>query len=295
MYRTVLAYSGMCLIWGTTWLAIKIGLHALGPLTGVGLRFVIAGLFLFAVAAVARALRPLREMPWRLIVVFAIALFGLDYILTYTAETRLDSGLVSVLFGTAPFFTFGFGQVMVGERTTPRVWLGALIAFAGVVVISLTGQVRGSPLFALCAIGSAAVAAFANVYAKRHSHHDPLLTLPPSMFIAGSSILIVGLIFERTDWHAAVAPSSLAALLYLAIFGSGIAFFLDLWVLKRLRAWVVGMSSLIFPVIAITVGIVFGGEHFGWRELGGSLLVIAGIAIALTAPVTYAQPDTQAA
>ena len=79
------------------------------------------------------------------------------------------------------------------------------------------------------------------------------------------------------------APS-LAALLYLAIFGSGIAFFLNLWVLKRLPVWIVGMSSLVFPVIAITVGILFGGEHFGTRELLGSLLVIAGMAIALTAP-----------
>ena len=272
----------MCLIWGTTWLAIKIGLHTLGPLTGVGLRFVIASVFLFAVAAATKSLLPLREMPWKLIVVFSIMLFGLNYILTYEAETRLDSGLVSVLFGTLPFFTFGLGHLMVGEKTTPRIWSGALIAFAGVAVISLGGQVRGSPLFALCAIGAAAVSAFANVYAKRHSHHDPLVTLPPSMFIAGGTILIAGLIFERTDWPAVAGPASLASLLYLAIFGSGIAFFLNLWVLKRLPVWIVGLSSLIFPVIAITVGILFGGEHFGWREVAGSLLVIAGIAIALT-------------
>ncbi len=281
MYRTVLAYAGMCLIWGTTWLAIKIGLHTLPPLTGVGLRFVIAGVFLFGVAAFAGALRPAREIPWKLVAVLATTLFGLNYILTYVAETRLDSGLVSVLFGTLPFFTFGIGHVMVGERTTPRIWIGALIAFAGVAVISLAGQVSGSPLFALCAIAAAAVSSFANVYAKRHSHHDPLLTLPPSMLLAGGVILVAGLIFERTNWAAAFTPPSLVALLYLAIFGSGIAFFLNLWVLKRLPVWVVGMSSLIFPVIAITVGILFGGEHFGWRELVGSLLVIAGMAIAL--------------
>ena len=280
----IAAYCGMCLIWGTTWLAIKIGLHTLGPLTGVGLRFVIAALFLFAIAAVSRALRPLREIPWKLVAVFATTLFGLNYILTYTAETRLDSGLVSVLFGTLPFFTFGFGHVMVHERTTPRIWIGASIAFAGVAVISLAGQVQGSPLFALCAIAAAGVSAFANVYAKRHSHHDPLLTLPPSMFIAGAVILVAGLIFERTDWSAVTTAPSLAALLYLAIFGSGIAFFLNLWVLHRLPVWIVGMSSLIFPVIAITVGILFGGEQFGTRELAGSLLVIAGMAIALSAP-----------
>lgn len=272
----------MCLIWGTTWLAIKVGLHTLGPLTGVGLRFVIAGLFLFGIAALTGALRPLREIPWKLIAVFATMLFGLNYVLTYVAETRLDSGLVSVLFGTVPFFTFGLGHLMVGEHTTPRIWIGALIALAGVAVISLAGQVHGSPLFAFSAVGAAGVSAYANVYAKRHSHHDPLLTLPPSMLLSGAAVLIVGLILERTDWPAVVAPSSLTALLYLAIFGSGIAFFLNLWVLKRLPVWTVGMSALVFPVIAITVGILFGGEHFGWRELGGSLLVIAGMGVALT-------------
>lgn len=280
----IAAYCGMCLIWGTTWLAIKIGLHTLGPLTGVGVRFIIAAVFLYAVAAVSGALRPLRDVPWKLVAVFAITLFGLNYILTYTAETRLDSGLVSVLFGTLPFFTFGFGHAMVRERTTPRIWLGALIAFGGVAVISLAGQVRGSPLFALCAIAAAGVSAFANVYAKRHSHHDPLLTLPPSMFIAGAAIAIAGLLFEHTNWAAVMTAPSLAALLYLAIFGSGIAFFLNLWVLHRMPVWIVGMSSLIFPVIAITVGILFGGEHFSARELVGALLVIAGMAIALTAP-----------
>src|SRR5438270_7476932 len=121
--RIWLAYAGMCVIWGTTWLAIKVGLHALGPLTGVGLRFLIAGSFLFAVAAVRGELRPPKDLPWRLIAVLATLLFGLNYVLTYTSETRLDSGLVAVLFGTLPFFAFGFAHTMLGERTTPRVWI----------------------------------------------------------------------------------------------------------------------------------------------------------------------------
>jgi len=285
-----LAYAGMCLIWGTTWLAIKVGLHALAPLTGVGLRFLIAGAFLYAFAAIRGELRPWREVPWKLVLVLAALLFGLNYVLTYAAEVKLDSGLVAVLFGTLPFFAFAFAHAMLGEKITPRVWTGSILAFGGVVVISLVGQVRGEPLFALAAIGAAASSAFANVYAKRHSGHRPLLTLPPAMMIAGAIVFGIGLIAERTDWTLALSGSSLLVLLYLSIFGSGIAFFLMMWVLQRLPVSIVGLSSLVYPVIAIVVGSLFGGEYFTWRELLGSGLVVIGLWLALRAPPEQAIP-----
>ncbi|MEO6834554.1 MAG: EamA family transporter [Candidatus Tumulicola sp.] len=285
------AYAGMCAIWGTTWLAIKVSLQYLPPMTGVGLRFVIAGLLLYAAAAGLGALRPLREVPWKLVSVLAGFLFGLNYVLTYVAETRLDSGLVAVLFGTLPFFVFAFAHLLANERTTARIWLGALVAFAGVGVISLAGQVRGSPLFALAAVGAAAVSAFGNVYAKRHSHHQPLLVLPPAMLLAGIAVGALGLATERTHWDRAFSAPSLAALLYLAILGSGIAFFLNLWVLHRVAAWIVGLSALIIPVIAVAVGIFLGGETFTWRELIGSALVVLGIWIALSQRERVEPPD----
>lgn len=278
----VAAYAGMCAIWGTTWLAIKVSLHYLPPMTGVGLRFAIAGSLLYAVAAASGALRPVRDVPWKLVLVLACFLFGLNYVLTYVAETRLDSGLVAVLFGTLPFFVFAFGHALANERTTPRIWFGAVVAFAGVAVISLAGAIRGSPLFALAAVAAAAVSAFGNVYAKRHSHHDPLLTLPPAMLLAGLAVGALGLTFERPHWDLALKPESLAALLYLAILGSGVAFFLNLWVLHRVAAWIVGLSALIIPVIAVAVGILLGGETFTRRELIGCGLVVLGIWIALS-------------
>jgi drug/metabolite transporter (DMT)-like permease len=278
----VAAYAGMCAIWGTTWLAIKVSLHYLPPMTGVGLRFAIAGSLLYAVAAASGALRPVRDVPWKLVLVLACFLFGLNYVLTYVAETRLDSGLVAVLFGTLPFFVFAFGHALANERTTPRIWFGAVVAFAGVAVISLAGAIRGSPLFALAAVAAAAVSAFGNVYAKRHSHHDPLLTLPPAMLLAGLAVGALGLTFERPHWDLALKPESLAALLYLAILGSGVAFFLNLWVLHRVAAWIVGLSALIIPVIAVAVGIFLGGEIFTRREIIGCGLVVLGIWIALS-------------
>lgn len=277
----IAAYAGMCLIWGTTWLGIKIGLQTLPPLTGVGLRFAIAGLLLAIVAAARGEIRPLRAYPWRVIAVLGLLLFSLNYVLNYVAETRLDSGLVSVLFGTMPFFTFAIGASMIGERARLVVLLGAILAFAGVAVISLAGEIRGSMLFVLCGIAAAATAALGNVYAKAHSHQPPLVTLPPAMFLSGAIVTVLGLLFERTQWSAVLTPQSLGALLYLAIFGSCIAFFLMMWLLQRIPAYTVSLGSLIYPIVALSVGVAFGGEHVGARELAGSALVIAGLALAL--------------
>jgi drug/metabolite transporter (DMT)-like permease len=276
-----IAYAIMCLIWGTTWLVIKIGLHSIGPLTSVGLRFIIAGMLLYIIAALRRELCPLRDLPWKLICTLALFTFAIDYGLIYVAETRLDSGLVAVLFGTLPFFSFGFASVMIGERTTPRTLLGAGVAFVGVAIISLSGAAHGSPLFALATIAAAASAAYANVYAKGFGHVSPLVTLPPSMLLGGAPLFIIGIASEATQWSLALSASSIAALLYLAIVGSGVALFLMLWLLARLSAGVVGLSTLVFPVIAVAVGALFGGERFTGQELIGAAFVIAGMAAAL--------------
>lgn len=276
-----LVYTLMCLIWGTTWLAIKIGLHGMGPLTGVGARFLLAGLLLFALAVARREIRPLRDLPWKLIGVLAGFTFGADYTLIYVGETHVDSGLTSVVFGILPFFTFGFARLLANERISARAVAGSVFAFAGVAAISLGGATHGSPVYVLAIIGAAAAAAFATSYAKRYAELSPLTTLPPAMTIAGLAILGAGLLFERTDWHQAASVSSIAALLYLTVAGSCIAFCCMLWLLERLPAGVIGMSSLTFPVIALTAGALFAGEHMGAREFAGSALVLFGMAVAL--------------
>ena len=276
---TVGAYALMCLIWGTTWFAIRVSLHSLPPISGAGIRFLVAGLALYTMTLFRP--RTATPFPWKLVAILATFLFGMNYMLTYYAETRLDSGLVSVLFGTLPFFVFALGA-LVREQTTPRIWIGTTIGFLGVGVISLTSQVQASPLAALAVIGAAASSAFANVYAKRHSHHDPLRTLPPAMLIAGALMTIIGIPTEHPSLHNALTPSSIQSVLYLALAGSGLAFFLNFWLLQRIEVWKVGLSSLIIPVLAVAVGIIFGGEQASAREFLGGAIVIAGMSLALS-------------
>jgi len=278
----VLAYATCVLIWGTTWLAIKFALLGFPAVFGAGVRFVVASALLYATGSFVRGNARREAPPLHLVVVLAFTMFGVNYALTYLAETHLASGLVAVLFGTLPFFVFGFAHVLVGERATGRTIGGAALALAGVALISLAGAVHGDLAFVIAAIVAAASSGFANVYLKRFSHASPFATLPPAMLLAGICLMAYGALFERIDLHLALQPAPLAAVAYLAVFGSAIAFYLNHWLLQRIDSGIMGLSALMIPVIAVGVGAAFGGERLGPRDLVGALLVVAGTSIAMT-------------
>ena len=277
----VAAYATCVLVWSTTWLAIKIALHGFPSVFGAGVRFVLASAVLYGIGAILRVDLRRNAPPWHLVFVLALTMFGLNYALTYVAETHLASGLVAVLFGTMPFFIFAFAHAMVGERATRTTIAGALVALGGVALISLAGGVRGDLVYILAAIVASASSGFANVYLKRFASAEPLATLPPAMLLAGCGLIVYGALFERVDLHAALAPAPLAAVAYLAIFGSAIAFYLNHWLLQRIDSGIMGLSALMIPALAVAVGVVFGGEVLGPRDVFGAVLVVAGVWISL--------------
>jgi drug/metabolite transporter (DMT)-like permease len=277
----VVAYAAMVSIWGTTWLGIKVALTGVTPIAGSGVRFILAGLLMYAVASLMRVRVRSHDAPMHLILVLAAAMFGIPYALTYFAETHLSSGIVAVLFGTQPFFTFALAYIFLRERPGPLAIAGAGIAFAGVWLISINGDAGGALVFIIATLAGAISSAIANVYLKRFSHAEPLGVLPPAMLIAGVALTLCGALAEHPVWANMVAPGPLAATLYLAIFGSAIAFYLNHWLLQRISSSVVGLSSLMIPVIAVAVGALFGGEHFDGRDVAGALCVVAGLWLSL--------------
>src|SRR6185312_351080 len=136
MMRKIILFSLLCLIWGSTWLAIKVGYGGLGPFTVAALRFVIAAAVLCAIVPIVGARWPRGRTEWTLVLVVGLLLFGGDYGLIYWAEQYIDSGLTAVLFGTFPLATMLAAHVYVpGEQLTGRKLAGAAIAFAGVVAL----------------------------------------------------------------------------------------------------------------------------------------------------------------
>ena len=284
-WAVIAAYAATVLIWGTTWLGIKVSLASIPPLAGAGFRFILAGLALYAIGLALRIDFRKYAPPWHLVAVLALTMFGLNYALTYFAETHLSSGLVAVLFGTMPFFIFAFAHVMVGERANRATIGGALLALAGVATISLVGDIRGGLLFIGAALVASASSAFANVYLKRFNGADPLATLPPAMLLAGVGLAASGLLFEHVDRATALSLPSMLALGYLALFGSALAFYLNHWLLQRISSSAMGLSALLIPVIAVAFGILVGGERFSIRDVTGALLVIAGVWLAIGHPL----------
>src|SRR6202011_1374373 len=118
-----------------------------------------------------------------------------------------------------PFFVFAFGALMIGERVGITVVAGAALALAGVAAISIGSDTHGPPPYVLATLGAAASSAFANVELKKFAASDPFRTLPPAMLLAGATMLVLGIAFEHPDWKRGTSPSSLAAVLYLAVLG----------------------------------------------------------------------------
>ncbi len=277
--KVIAAYATCVLIWGTTWLGIKVSLASIPPLAGAGFRFIVAGLVLYALALIRRVNLRRETPPLGVVFTLALTMFGLNYALTYSAETHLASGLVAVLFGTLPFFGFVFAHYLVGERTHRYTILGALVALGGVATISISGSERVDVLYVLAALGAAGTSGFANVYLKKFAHSEPLATLPPAMLLAGVVMAICGTLLGGVDIGRATSLNSLLAIAYLALCGSALAFYLNHWLLQRINAGIMSLSALMIPVIAVIVGVTVGHEAFSVREILGALLVVAGVGL----------------
>src|SRR5687767_15042202 len=164
-------YVLLCVIWGSTWLAIKVGYGGLGPFNVAALRFFIAGLVFVPLVPMFGARWPQGRSEWMLVTFVGVVLFGIDFGLIYWGEQFLDSGLTAILFATLPLITIVIAHLYLpGDRITPRKLAGTLLAFCGVVAL-FGDNVRIDPSKAVQMLGivaSAACAAAAGVASKRH-------------------------------------------------------------------------------------------------------------------------------
>ena len=165
---SVALYALLCVIWGSTWLVIKIGYGGLGPFTVAALRFLLAGALLTIVVPALGARWPRGRVEWSVVLCVGVVLFGADYGLIYWGEQFIDSGLTAILFATLPLFTVALAHVYIpGDHITPRKLAGTLLAFLGVV--ALFGE---SLRLDADTLGAMAAIIVATVFAARRKHVD---------------------------------------------------------------------------------------------------------------------------
>jgi len=280
----VIGFGLLCLIWGSTWLVIKVGYGGLGPFTVAGLRFAIAAAVLSAIVPMVGARWPRGRSEWTLVLVVGLLLFGGDYGLIYWAEQYIDSGLTAILFGTFPLMTMLAAHAYVpGEQFTARKLAGAALAFAGVVALfgdRLT--VNTSALGPMAAVlGAVACAAVSNVATKRHGKALHSASLNATTTMVGAVVLL-GLAW-MTGERLALPPDakSWMAVAYLSIVGSVIAFLIYFSLLKTWNATTVSFFAVFTPVIAIVLGALVLGERLSTWSVAGTALILAGVAMTL--------------
>jgi drug/metabolite transporter (DMT)-like permease len=274
------AFVALCLIWSSTWLAIKLGLRDLPPISFVALRFIIAVVVLLAISIGRVRLMPRERGDFKLLAWTGVLMFCVNYALLFWAELYVSSGLSAVLQATIPIFGMVFAHYVIPSEPLRGARIaGALVALGGVAVIcSRLFDFGGLLAFwgGVAIVFGAAGAAFSNVLLKARA-----IRLAPAMIAAWQMIfglvplIVAGYLVEGNPFHFHWTARATFCLLYLAIPGSALAFLLLYWLLPRMSVTNLQTISFITPPGAVLFGWLFGGESFSlWSLMGGALVLI---------------------
>jgi drug/metabolite transporter (DMT)-like permease len=274
----------LCVIWGSTWLFIKLGLEDLPPFTFAGIRFVIAGLILYAIIRARRIVLPRSRADWTLLAVTGVLSFTFNYGLVFWGEQHVSSGLAALLQATIPVFGLVIAHFYLpGEQMTPAKILGVILGVAGVgVIFSNQLTVAGGLALAGSAglvVGSAC-AAYANVLVKsRGGKMEPATLAFGQMLFGLIPLLLIGIFTEGNPLRFRWTGMAIVSLLYLAIVGTVVAFLLYYWLVQHMDVTKTMLIALVTPIIAVALGIVILDEELNWRIVVGGAMIMAGIAL----------------
>jgi drug/metabolite transporter (DMT)-like permease len=276
--------AAVSFIWGSTWLAIKIGLGTMPPFLSAGMRFALAAGILSGLSWAAGVPWPTRARTHAGLLALGFLNFVVNYGVVYWGEQYVSSGLTAVLFATYPLFVLLVAHATIGgERITPRKAIGVALGFAGVYVIFRSDLAVGDPRAALAAaviLVSPVASALTSVGIKKwgHDFHPYTLTALP-MAYGALALTAIGLAFEdaRTiEWSTA----AIGSLAYLALFGSVIAFVIYYRLLKVVPVSLLALVSYAFPIVAVVLGWLVLDERLSGSTLVGAFGVLVGIALA---------------
>ncbi len=282
-------YVFCCLVWGSTWMVIKIGLRDLPPFHFAAMRMALACLLMAPLAFARRDRLPSREERlW--IAICGFLQIGVSYALVFTASQWIPSSLAALLFCTFPIWVGLFGHwLLPGEPLTPRTLASSVLGLSGVAVIQGPDvlealRARPGPLLVggLCVLGSAVVSAIANVLNKKHfAAVSPYQNVWGQTLVGAAFLGLLALLFERAApmrWTGA----SVSALTYLALFGTAMSFAGLFWLIPRVPVAVIGTIPLADTAIAVLLGFAILRESLSARVLGGGLLILSGVLLAVS-------------
>jgi drug/metabolite transporter (DMT)-like permease len=278
-------FATLCFIWGSTWLAIKVGLDFLPPFLFAGVRFAVASLFLVFLGPLLHARIPRDRSSWTVMLFLGIFQIALVYGLVFWGEQYVSSGLTAVLSATLPLFVVILAHISIkAEPITRRRALAVIVAFAGVAVIfwrdlasAQVSTMQFSLLGSLAIVGSAASGAARNVVAKKYaSGIDPSANFLIQSVVGAVSLLFVSIV---TEWGSVprLVPTVIAAVLYLGVVGSALAFVGWYWLLTKTTATNSSLVLFVTPVVALVLGWLVLQEVVKPVVALGTFLILSGV------------------
>jgi drug/metabolite transporter (DMT)-like permease len=294
-----LAWATICLVWGTTYLGIKVALETIPPFLMGGIRYITAGVILATFLKLkGKPLPPWSAFPGFLIV--GILLLGVGNGGVMWAEMYVPSGLAAVMIAATPFWMTGVEAVMPGgERLTRRAILGLVVGFVGILLLvwpDLKFDAAGGWHFTAGVIALQVAClgwVLGSAYSKRRRSVEPITASAYQMLIGGVVMTVAGTL--HGDWTTlAFTPRTAGALVYLIVAGSLIGFVAYIYALTHLSPSFVSLYAYVNPVVAVALGTLILGEPFGLRLTVAITIILMGMAI-VTSKRPKAAPATEPA
>ena len=279
------ALTVVYLVWGSTYLAIRVAVDTLPPLSMAGVRFLVAGGLLAAVAVARGDWRdgPVGLAQWRAAAIVGAALLLGGNGAVVTAERRIPSGVAALLVAMLPFWVALIDRVWFGRRLGRRATAGLGLGFAGVALLFGRPETGGvDPFAALLCIGASASWAVGSVYARTAPlPRRPLVATSMEMLAGGTLLALAGMLGGElaSVQPAAFSTASLLALAYLVVFGSLVAFSTFVWLLHNAPLPLVSTYAYVNPVVAVLLGWALLGEPLTPRMLVAATVVVLGVAL----------------
>lgn len=271
----------LCLIWGSTWLAIRYGLESLTPIFSAGVRFTLASVFIWILMKIQGVSVQKDKVSVRLYLLMGFFSFVIPFGLVYWAEQFVPSGIASVLFAVYPFFVVIFSYIrMPLEKIGFYKIFGTILGFSGIVIIfsnSFTGDITYYIVGMIAVVASGIMQAWIAVSIKKFGHHlHPLSMNFVPMVIAGISMVAIGFLFEDLSKNS-IDQNAVLSLLYLSFFGSVITFTSFYWLIKRVNLVILSLVAFITPIVALILGFIFYDENLSTNHFIGSAFVLTGV------------------
>lgn len=261
-------------VWGSTYFGIKVAIQSLPPLGMLGVRFLIAGLILLAVELVRGTKLP-SALEWRNSALVGLLLLGGGTGFVTLAEREASSSVAAMMIAVSPLFATIFARLW-GEQTRMREWLGIAVGLVGIALLNV-GELHATPLAALLLILAPLCWTFGSQWSRHIALPAGLMGSAAEMVTGGALLLLLSFVF-REHWQTPT-HASLWALAYLTVFGSLVAYSAYMYLVAHTRPALATSYAYVNPLVAVLLGIGFGGEHLnplGWVAL---LVIVLGVVL----------------